>query len=159
VEALVRWQHPRLGLLTPDRFFAAAQHSGHLALLDRWVLDRACTDLITLRSSLGGAAPMRVNVNLSAPSLATDLTELVTTALDRTGLPARRLRLELCEGADLETLSRAGPHLERLIQQGIGVTPRRHGSRVDRPALPRPLGLAGHKDRQGVRDPHAGQPA
>ncbi|MEV0720234.1 EAL domain-containing protein [Asanoa sp. NPDC050611] len=121
VEALVRWQHPTLGLLTPDRFFDAATRNGHMPLLDRWVLHRACRDMIAIRGALGCAAPVRVNVNISAPTLATDFTGLVTTALERTGLPARRLRLELCEGADLDTLTRAGPHLESLTRRGIGV--------------------------------------
>ncbi|GIF48168.1 EAL domain-containing protein (putative c-di-GMP-specific phosphodiesterase class I) [Asanoa ferruginea] len=121
VEALVRWQHPTLGLLTPDRFFHAAHQSGHMPLLDQWVLQHACEDMIELRGSLKGAAPIRVNVNISVPTLTTDLTELVTTTLKRTGLPARRLRLELNEGADLDTLTRAGPHLETLTHSGIEV--------------------------------------
>ncbi|GIF75612.1 EAL domain-containing protein [Asanoa siamensis] len=121
VEALVRWEHPTLGLLTPDRFFAAGHLGGHMPLLDRWVLRRACTDMLELRGALGCAAPAHVNVNLSAPTLATDFTEPVLAALDRTGLPARRLRLELCEGADLETLTRAAPRLEILTRRGVAV--------------------------------------
>ncbi|GAA1377290.1 EAL domain-containing protein [Catellatospora chokoriensis] len=121
VEALVRWQHPTLGLISPDRFLPAAEHGGHLPLLDRWVLDRACRDMVELDAALGEAVPAHVNVNLSVPTLATDFTELVTTALRRTGLAARRLRLELSEGADLKTLSDARPRLERLIERGIGV--------------------------------------
>ncbi|WP_186316076.1 EAL domain-containing protein [Catellatospora sichuanensis] len=121
VEALVRWQHPTLGLISPDRFLPAAEHGGHLPLLDRWVLHRACRDMVELDASLGDAVPAHVNVNLSAPTLATDFTELVTTALRRTGLAARRLRLELSEGADLQTLVHARPCLEKLIERGIGV--------------------------------------
>ncbi|HEV7710796.1 MAG TPA: EAL domain-containing protein [Asanoa sp.] len=117
VEALVRWQHPTLGLLTPDRFLHMVHRDGQMPLLDRWVLHRACQDL----ADLGSVAPEHVNVNLSAPTLATDFTELVTTALQRTGLPARRLRLELSEGADLNTLTHAGKHLEDLIERGVGV--------------------------------------
>jgi EAL domain-containing protein (putative c-di-GMP-specific phosphodiesterase class I) len=64
VEALVRWQHPTLGLLTPDRFLPMAERDGQLPLLDGWVLHRACQDLV----DLGAAAPEHVNVNLSTPS-------------------------------------------------------------------------------------------
>lgn len=121
VEALVRWQHPTLGLITPDRFLPAAHHGGHLPLLDRWVLNRACRDMAELAESLGHAAPAHVNVNLSAATLATDFTRMVTSALRDTGLAARRLRLELSEGADFKTLVHAGPRLEKLIKHGIGV--------------------------------------
>ncbi|SNT64542.1 EAL domain, c-di-GMP-specific phosphodiesterase class I (or its enzymatically inactive variant) [Asanoa hainanensis] len=117
VEALVRWEHPEHGLINPDRFLPAAHRDGHMPLLDRWVLYRACRDL----ASLGDAAPEHVNVNLSAPTLKTDFTELVGTALRRAGLSARRLRLEISEGADLDTLTQAGPRLRSLIERGVGV--------------------------------------
>ncbi|GIF63225.1 hypothetical protein Ais01nite_12600 [Asanoa ishikariensis] len=117
VEALVRWEHPEHGLITPDQFLHTAHRDGHMPLLDRWVLYRACSDL----KSLGAAAPEHLNVNLSAPTLASDFTELVGTALQRAGLPARRLRLELSEGADLDTLTQAGPRLQSLIERGVGV--------------------------------------
>ncbi|GHJ43314.1 hypothetical protein Cs7R123_06560 [Catellatospora sp. TT07R-123] len=121
VEALVRWQHPILGLISPARFLTAAHKGGHLPLLDRWVLHRACADLAELGRSIGDAAPDRVNVNLSVPTLATDFTRTVTDALGDAGLPASRLHLELCEGADLTTLLHAAPRLEKLIRRGIGV--------------------------------------
>jgi EAL domain-containing protein (putative c-di-GMP-specific phosphodiesterase class I) len=121
MEALVRWQHPTLGLITPDQFLPTAHQAGHMPLLDRWVLYRACCDMTKLRDSLGSAGPAQVNVNLSAPTLATDFTELVTTALHRSGLPARRLRLELSEGADLDTLVKAEPRLATLIERGVRV--------------------------------------
>ncbi|MEV4538707.1 EAL domain-containing protein [Asanoa sp. NPDC049518] len=117
LEALVRWEHPEHGLITPDRFLQRAHHDGHMPLLDRWVLYRACRDLM----SLGDAAPEHVNVNLSAPTLATDFAELVCTALGRTGLSPSRLRLELSEGADLDTLTDAGPRLRTLIDRGVGI--------------------------------------
>ncbi|MDG4824614.1 EAL domain-containing protein [Asanoa sp. WMMD1127] len=119
VEALVRWQHPVRGLITPDQFLPAGHEAGHLPLLDRWVLDQACRDMASLRDAVH--RPAHVNVNLSAQTLATDFTELVTAALDHNGLCARRLQLELSEGADLATLTRAGPRLSRLIERGVAV--------------------------------------
>ncbi|MBV1849379.1 EAL domain-containing protein [Catellatospora sp. NEAU-YM18] len=119
MEALVRWQHPSMGLLTPSRFLPGARRGGHLPLLDRWVLHRACADMLELDRSLGDAAPDRVNVNLSAPTLATPFDAMVTQVLRETGLPPQRLRLELPEDADLQTLAEAGPRLERLIESGV----------------------------------------
>ncbi|GIF75852.1 EAL domain-containing protein [Asanoa siamensis] len=116
-EALVRWQHPDRGLITPAEFLPAGHEAGHMPLLDQWVLQRACGDL----ASLGRLAPAHVNVNLSAPTLATDFCHLVTSALHHAGLPPERLRLELSEGADLTTLTHAAPRLESLIARGVGV--------------------------------------
>ncbi|MBV1854369.1 putative bifunctional diguanylate cyclase/phosphodiesterase [Catellatospora tritici] len=122
VEALVRWQHPTMGLISPGRFLPGARRGGHLPLLDRWVLQQACTDLVERTARLGAAAPPRVNVNLSPPTLAGDFDGLVVSTLQRSGLRPDRLRLELPEDADLQTLAGAGPRLERLIAHGVGVT-------------------------------------
>jgi diguanylate cyclase (GGDEF)-like protein len=122
VEALVRWEHPRLGFLTPDQFLPGARRAGHLPAMDRWVLARACSDLIRLSQDLGPRAPETVCVNLAPATLATGFDDLVESTLTVAGLPARRLWLELPEGADLETLTTAAPKLERLRRLGVGLT-------------------------------------
>ncbi|WP_196279089.1 putative bifunctional diguanylate cyclase/phosphodiesterase [Catellatospora vulcania] len=122
VEALVRWQHPTMGLLPPGRFLPGARRAGHLPALDRWVLRRACADLVAMDEELGEQSPKWVNVNLSAPTLAGPFDETVVRTLADTGLPASRLRLELPEDADLQTLADAGPRLERLISLGVWLT-------------------------------------
>ncbi|MEU7821578.1 EAL domain-containing protein [Catellatospora sp. NPDC049133] len=122
VEALVRWQHPTLGLLPPGRFLPGARRAGHLPALDRWVLRRACADLVEMDAELGERSPSWVNVNLSTPTLAGPFDDMVVQTLAETGLPASRLRLELPEEADLQTLADAGPRLERLIALGVWLT-------------------------------------
>src|SRR5215475_8149879 len=121
VEALVRWQHPGMGLLAPDRFLPGARRAGHMPALDRWVLTRACADLVTLRSRLGSRAPAFVAVNLAPATLATDFDNLVERVLSDIGLPPENLVLELPEDADLDTLKDAGPQLERLLKMGVGI--------------------------------------
>ncbi|GIG03040.1 putative bifunctional diguanylate cyclase/phosphodiesterase [Catellatospora citrea] len=121
VEALVRWLHPSMGLLTPGRFLPGARRLGHLPLLDAWVLRQTCTDMAGVVTELGDDAPASVNVNISPATLATDFDDLVLTALHEAGLPAARLRLELPEDADLQTLTDAAPRLERLIRRGVRV--------------------------------------
>jgi EAL domain-containing protein (putative c-di-GMP-specific phosphodiesterase class I) len=111
-----------MGLISPGRFLPGARRGGHLPLLDRWVLWQSCADMVQLDHLLGEAAPRRVNVNLSTPTLSTDFDELVLATLRQTGLRPDRLRLEMPEDADLQTLADAGPRLERLIAQGVGVT-------------------------------------
>jgi diguanylate cyclase (GGDEF)-like protein len=121
VEALVRWAHPRMGLLAPDRFFPGARRAGHLPELDRWVIARACADAVELDHRLGSRAPSQIAVNISPATLATNFDELVTGALGEAGLEPSRLLLELPEGANLETLNAAKPGLERLRELGVGL--------------------------------------
>jgi diguanylate cyclase (GGDEF)-like protein len=122
IEALVRWQHPSLGLLAPDRFLPGARRDGQLPALDAWVLGQACADLRVLLDLPGGQQLRQINVNISPATLATPFDELVQQVLRDTGLPAWRLCLELPEDADLETLTGAAARLDRLHQLGVGLT-------------------------------------
>ncbi|WP_051799889.1 putative bifunctional diguanylate cyclase/phosphodiesterase [Catenuloplanes japonicus] len=122
VEALVRWQHPRLGRLSPDRFLPGAERTGQMPALDRWVLRTACADLVSLTERLGDAAPPSVNVNISTRTLTTPFDVTVLDVLAETGLPPDRLRLELPETADLTLLSGAHARLERLRETGVHLT-------------------------------------
>jgi diguanylate cyclase (GGDEF)-like protein len=121
IEALVRWRHPQMGLLSPDRFLPGARRAGHLPALDAWVLTRACSDFVALHQRLGTAAPARVAVNLAPATLGTDFDDLVASVLAATGLAAHLLLLELPEDADLATLAEAAPRLERLRGLGVGL--------------------------------------
>lgn len=122
IEALVRWQHPTMGLLAPGRFLPGARRSGHLPLLDRWVIGQAGADMTALIGDLGERAPDFLNVNLSAPSLAGAFDDMVDDLLTGSGMPPDRLRLELPEEADLASLADATPRLERLMAQGVRLT-------------------------------------
>jgi diguanylate cyclase (GGDEF)-like protein len=121
IEALVRWQHPHYGLLHPDRFLPAAHRVGDGVDLDRWVLTRACDDMASLIREHGRRAPAHVNVNVSAALLARSIDDSVAAALEAADLPGDRLRLELSEDADLDTLSRAASRLEVLRRSGVGL--------------------------------------
>jgi len=94
VEALVRWQHPRLGLLAPDRFIAVAEQSGHIAALGSWVLAEACRQLAAWHAE---GLPLTVAVNLASAQLVPGLVGEVTGLLRRHGLPGHRLVLEITE--------------------------------------------------------------
>jgi diguanylate cyclase (GGDEF)-like protein len=94
-EALVRWQHPELGLLLPSEFIALAEENGLIAPLGEWVLEAACTQNRAWQAA--GLPPIRVVVNLSSRQLKRSLPDSVTRILQRTGLEARFLGLELTE--------------------------------------------------------------
>ena len=99
VEALVRWRHPRFGVLGPERFVGLAAESGSIVQLGHWVLARACQQARVWRDAFGDAAPF-VSVNLAPrqlhePTLVTDIGKI----LDDNQLHPSSLHLELTEQA------------------------------------------------------------
>lgn len=93
-EALVRWEHPQLGLLPPDRFIGLAEDTGLIRPLGAWVLQQACEEAAAWPGDLS------VAVNLSPRQLEDDdIVRAVTAVLDRTGLAPGRLVLEVTESA------------------------------------------------------------
>jgi len=101
-EALARWQHPQRGLLMPAEFIPAAEESGLILELDHWMLREACR-----QARQWGLAtrelPFGLSVNLAAKGLSQrDLVDRVALALRETGVEARRMGLEVTEGALLE---------------------------------------------------------
>jgi diguanylate cyclase (GGDEF)-like protein/PAS domain S-box-containing protein len=97
VEALVRWRHPRHGLLAPDRFIGIAEETGLIVPLGEWILRRACTD------AASWPAHIKLAVNLSAAQFASpELQETVASALRQAGIAPERLELEITESVLLE---------------------------------------------------------
>ncbi|WP_435929208.1 bifunctional diguanylate cyclase/phosphodiesterase [Dryocola sp. BD613] len=95
-EALIRWQHPQLGLLMPDQFIALAEETGLIAAISEWVLKTACRDA---RQSLEGLA---VSVNVSAVEFQSwGIVERVSDALHESQLDPARLEIEVTENATL----------------------------------------------------------
>jgi diguanylate cyclase (GGDEF)-like protein len=119
VEALLRWQTPREGLRQPVDFVPAAEESGLIVDIGGWVLDTACAQLAIWRDK--GIAPPRVSVNVSAQQLRhVEFPKVVRRALDKYGLPAELLELELTESVFADEA--AGAALSRLAQAGIKLT-------------------------------------
>jgi diguanylate cyclase (GGDEF)-like protein len=115
-EALLRWQHPRLGAIPPSVFVDVAEQTGLIDGIGRAVLARACRDAMHW--------PMHcfVSVNLSARQLrAEDLVEQVRAVLGDSGLPAARLHLELTETAVLGDETQASALLARLRSMGVRI--------------------------------------
>jgi diguanylate cyclase (GGDEF)-like protein len=119
VEALLRWNHPRHGLLLPSEFVPVAEESGVIIQLGRLVLDRACRDAGRWPQQDGGGSQLTMNVNLSGTQLQhPSLTEDIRGALERSGLEPERLVLEITEGALLRDSDVIGT-LEELKQLGV----------------------------------------
>jgi predicted signal transduction protein with EAL and GGDEF domain len=98
IEALVRWQHPRLGLLAPGAFVPLAERSELIIGLGRFVLEQACRQLAEWRAELGDASPADVAVNVSPRELVQrGYAAQVLAVLHLTGLPGSSLVLEVTE--------------------------------------------------------------
>ncbi len=119
VEALVRWNHPRLGLVPPMEFIPRAEENGLILPLGRWVLRTACADAARWRKAY---SPLVVAVNLSPMQFKDpDLVGLVLSALAEAALPAEALELELTESAVMENLASTAATLTALRDRGIKI--------------------------------------
>jgi EAL domain-containing protein (putative c-di-GMP-specific phosphodiesterase class I) len=121
-EALVRWQHPRRGLLLPEEFIPLAEEMGVSAPLGAWVIQEACRAAGEWQRSFPRAVPLSVSVNLSARQFAqSDVLGLAAEALADAGLAATSLRLELTESVIMEEPEAAAAKLGRLKDLGIAL--------------------------------------
>jgi EAL domain-containing protein (putative c-di-GMP-specific phosphodiesterase class I) len=122
-EALVRWQHPDRGLLTPDQFIPLAEETGLIVPLGRWVIGEACRQAAAWISSGDPILrEFRVAVNISTRQLADEtLVDTVRKAMARTGLGRGRLVLEITESTLMEDPDRAAETLRELAALGLGV--------------------------------------
>lgn len=117
VEALLRWQHPQLGFISPERIIGLAEHTGLIGPLSRWVINTAISDCAECRFGDQGA---RVAINLSAWNLQDpDLPTEIQNALDSLGLPPDRLSLEITESAMMNDPVRAREVLHQLSAMGV----------------------------------------
>jgi len=117
VEALVRWQHPRRGLLLPSEFIAVAEQTGAIVDLGAWVVDEAA-DATARLGAHGGC----MWVNVSPPQLLeSDLHALLARALERHRLPEGALGIELTERAIVTQPARVADQLTRIRALGVRI--------------------------------------
>jgi EAL domain-containing protein (putative c-di-GMP-specific phosphodiesterase class I) len=116
-EALVRWSHPKLGVLPPDKFITVAEETGIIVEIGDWVLRGAC--LQNKRWQQQGLPPIPISVNVSARQCKQELTSLVRRALDESQLDPRYLELELTEGTLMGDVGRL---LHELKSMGVSLS-------------------------------------
>ncbi|MHB1189176.1 bifunctional diguanylate cyclase/phosphodiesterase [Thiobacillus sp.] len=118
MEALLRWQHPELGMIPPADFIPLAEESGQILQIGEWVLRSAVRQMKGWMDA--GLAPMVIAVNLSAVQFRhPHLPELVTRILDEEKLAPQYLELELTEGVAMEDAPAAIAVMDRLHARGI----------------------------------------
>jgi diguanylate cyclase (GGDEF)-like protein/PAS domain S-box-containing protein len=120
VEALLRWEHPDRGLLSPDEFIPVAEESGLIELIGRWVLDTACIQAASWHAARPDSRPLGVSVNLSVRQFTQrDLGATVASALARTGIEPSSLCLEITESVLLEEPDRVSETIRRMARHGV----------------------------------------
>lgn len=121
-ETLLRWQHPQLGLLTPDRFITLAEDSGIVHQITRWLIQASCARIREWQDRLPPDRVFYFGVNLSPNDLGQpDLAEFVVRQIRSYGIPPTALRLEVTEGAMIESAMTATVLMERLRSDGVAM--------------------------------------
>jgi EAL domain-containing protein (putative c-di-GMP-specific phosphodiesterase class I) len=121
-EALIRWNHPQLGLIYPDSFISIAEETGLIIPITRLVLQEACSDLKSWQEQIQHLQKLTMNINISSkhfllPSLLDDLKDV----LDNMDLPPDHLKLEITETALMEDVEETVRHVNRLRDYGLQI--------------------------------------
>ena len=119
-EALLRWQHPERGMVSPAHFIPLAEESGLILPIGHWVLESACTQLVAW-STRPGMSHLSVAVNVSARQFRSpDFVDQVSAVLDRTGADPQKLKLELTESLLLDNVEDTIAKMVALKARGVG---------------------------------------
>jgi diguanylate cyclase (GGDEF)-like protein len=120
MEALLRWQHPQMGLVAPSIFIPIAEETGLIVPIGEWVLRTACIQCRAWQQA--GLPPLKMAVNLSPKQFRQpNLLEVVSQILTETGLAPEFLELEITETTAIEDLRFTRSVLEKLQQMGIDI--------------------------------------
>lgn len=121
MEALLRWNHPELGLVPPDKFIPIAEETGLIVPIGEWVVRTACAQNRAWQDA--GLPPLRVAVNLSARQCRQkDLVETISLILKETGMDPRFLELELTEGVLIENTHTTNSILAEIRDLGVQIS-------------------------------------
>lgn len=121
-EALMRWRHPGLGLVSPDEFIGLAEKTGIIRRIGQWGLRRAAQDWQQLRAAHPDDAPFFVSVNLSAPEMCSPgIVDQIHDCLQHYGMPMTALRIELTETTVVNNMEAVIDSINRLRAWGAGV--------------------------------------
>lgn len=123
-EALLRWNHPELGMVMPDEMIDIAEESGLIVPIGEWVLKQACTQFVTWKkSSLGGDRVRRIAVNVSAIQFRqNDFVDKVISIVSESGIDPQMVEIELTESTVIDKIDEVAEKIRRLREFGIGIS-------------------------------------
>lgn len=117
-EALVRWNHPDMGIVRPDHFIHVAEETGLIVPLGRWILEESCRELMAIRRAIPGFE-FTMNVNLSKRQLVQpDVVEMIREVVNAAGVDPRWIKLEITESVIMDGRAPVTPVLEQM--RGLG---------------------------------------
>lgn len=121
-EALVRWQHPKHGLISPAEFIPLAENTGLIVAIGRWAIRQACEQLRRWQQASLVEASLLMSVNLSAQEFSQpDLIHYIQQVLHDTGVEGHRLKLEITESTLMQNLEVAIATLHQIKALGIQI--------------------------------------
>jgi EAL domain-containing protein (putative c-di-GMP-specific phosphodiesterase class I) len=119
-EALIRWQHPTRGLVSPTEFIAQAEVNGVIQPMGRWVLEGACAQLVVWAAQ-AATAQLTLSVNISAVQFRSpDFVEHILRTIEATGANPKRLKLEVTESLLLNNVDEVIGKMVALKSRGVG---------------------------------------
>ncbi|EDZ62885.1 diguanylate cyclase/phosphodiesterase (GGDEF & EAL domains) [Sulfurimonas gotlandica GD1] len=120
VEALIRWQHPTKGLISPLDFIPIAENSGLIMPIGEWIIDQACDQLALWKDTHMSEATLSINVS-AKQVLHQDLYSYIEAAIERTKIDGRFLELEITESVIMENINETVRILSRLKKLGVSI--------------------------------------
>lgn len=124
-EALIRWNHPTLGLVQPLEFISIAEKTGLIHRIGHWVLNQALSDWTELRTHCESVLCKQpfISINLSAPELSlSSVSDLIREGLERYRVPPGELRIELTETIIIDNMDSVFQVLKVLNEMGVGIS-------------------------------------
>lgn len=120
-EALIRWQHPQQGLISPAKFVPIAEETGLIHPIGDWILREACTQMRHWQTQFPDWPPLTININLSSRQFTPQLVEQLRQVLQATDLGGKFLKLEITESMLMSHAESAITTLTQLKQLGVQI--------------------------------------
>ena len=122
-EALLRWQHPTMGYISPDRFVPIAESTGQIKKLGRWVLEHACLQIQQWNQCYSPDRPLSIAVNFSGAEIVrSDIVETIDEVLYFSGVSPAQLHVEVTETMLVAQKTRARESIEKIRKTGVSVS-------------------------------------
>ena len=122
-EALVRWQHPKQGLIMPDKFISIAEETGFIQFIDGWVLHHACQQVGNWQTQFPQFSSLKISINLSAQDLCkVNLIQEIDQILENTGLSGKSVTLEITESLLINDVEKIIILLKQLTTKQIRIS-------------------------------------
>ena len=121
-ESLIRWQHPQLGMISPNKFIPIAEETGLIIPLGIWILQEACRQLKIWHQQYNSTLSLTININVAVQQFADDnLMNIIDQTLAENNLPAHCLKLEITESAIMQNSTVANLILQQFKERNIKI--------------------------------------